>query len=200
LIPARIANAGTDREPGAFDGMSISTAQAEAVPRDLVGEPFEAFYRARGDQVYRALTVTLGDAALAREATDEAMLRAYARWSVVRGYGNPTGWVYKVGLNWATSWWRKVRRERVGADLPPSAEQLDPAAIAARMAMAALPASYRAVVVCRILLDLSTADTALVLGVAEGTVKSRLSRALTALRAALSEGDPHEARPHEEER
>ena len=52
---------GTAAAVGAFTGMNMSTAHAEAVPREDVGEPFEAFYRARGDQVYRALTVTLGD-------------------------------------------------------------------------------------------------------------------------------------------
>jgi DNA-directed RNA polymerase specialized sigma24 family protein len=43
------------------------------------------------------------------------------------------------------------------------------------------------VVVCRVLLDLSTADTAAALRVSEGTVKSRLSRALTGLRTTLIE-------------
>jgi len=62
--------------------------------------------------VYRALAVALGDPDLAREATDEAMLRAYARWSRVGAYDNPGGWVFRVGLNWATSWWRRVRGER----------------------------------------------------------------------------------------
>jgi RNA polymerase sigma-70 factor (ECF subfamily) len=47
----------------------------------------------------------------------------------------------------------------------------------------------RAVVVCRVLLDLSTADTAAVLGIGEGTAKSRLARALTALRAELGQDD-----------
>jgi len=45
-----------------------------------------------------------------------------------------------------------------------------------------------AVIVCRVLLDLSTADTAAVLGIAEGTVKSRLARGLSALRTELTEG------------
>jgi RNA polymerase sigma-70 factor (ECF subfamily) len=191
---------GTDEAAGASSGMSMSTAEADAMAHDEVGEPFEAFYRARGDQVYRALTVTLGDPVLAREATDEAMLRAYARWAQVRRYGNPAGWVYKVGLNWATSWWRKVRRERIGVDDRTGiAAEPDASAIAARTAMAALPPSHRAVVVCRILLDLSTADTAQVLGVAEGTVKSRLSRGLAALRATLSEdvGPDKNVRPDE---
>lgn len=34
------------------------------------------------------------------------------------GLDNPGGWAYRVGLNWATSWWRKMRRETAlgGAD------------------------------------------------------------------------------------
>lgn len=117
------------------------------------------------------------------------MVRAYARWDRVRQLNNPAGWVYRVGLNWATSWWRKLRRER-----PPVAHhrQLatagpDPAALAARTALDRLPLAQRTVVVCRVLLDLSTEEAAAVLGIPEGTVKSRLARALTALRTTLTE-------------
>jgi len=73
---------------------------------------FETFYRAQADRVYRSLAVALADPQLAREAADEAMTRAYARWHRVRGLDNPDGWVFRVGLNWATSRWRKLRRER----------------------------------------------------------------------------------------
>jgi RNA polymerase sigma-70 factor (ECF subfamily) len=66
-------------------------------------DSFEGFYKAEADRVYRALAVTLGDRDLAREATDEAMARAYARWSKVSAHDNPGGWVFRVGLNWATS-------------------------------------------------------------------------------------------------
>lgn len=156
-------------------------------------EPFEAFYRGHLDRVYRALAVTLADPQLAREAADEAMARAYAHWRRVRGLDNPGGWVYRVGLNWATSWRRKVWRERAlpepgsapagrVASPPP-----DPAGLAAQHALADLPLAQRAAVVCRVLLDLSTVDTAAVLGVAEGTVKSRLARGLATLRATLTE-------------
>jgi RNA polymerase sigma-70 factor (ECF subfamily) len=54
-------------------------------------------------------------------------------------------------------------------------------------ALAALPVAARAVVVCRVLFGLSTADTAAVLRIAEGTVRSRLSRALTVLRRELDD-------------
>jgi RNA polymerase sigma-70 factor (ECF subfamily) len=150
---------------------------------------FEDFYRAQADRVHRALAVTLGDAHLAREATDEAMARACARWRRVSELDNPGGWVYRVGLNWATSWWRKVGRERgMSADdhggvVPP----VEPGATAALVALGRLSTAHRAVVVCRVLLDLSVAETAAVLAISEGTVKSRLARALAALRTELSE-------------
>jgi DNA-directed RNA polymerase specialized sigma24 family protein len=151
---------------------------------------FEGFYRAEVDRVYRALAVTLGDRDLAREATDEAMARAYARWRKVSAHDNPGGWVFRVGLNWATSWWRKVRRERpllVDADAAhASSAAPDPDGVAALAALQAQPRAYRAVVVCRVLLGLSTVETAAVLGVAEGTVKSRLARALAGMRRTLT--------------
>lgn len=148
-------------------------------------ESFEDFYASHVDRVYRALAVALADFDLAREATDEAMLRAYARWSRVGSYDNPGGWVFRVGLNWATSWWRRARGERT---LLGNAAWVDPPdATVAVTALAALPVSQRAVVVCRVLLELSTSETAAVLGVPEGTVKSRLARALAGLRAALTE-------------
>jgi RNA polymerase sigma-70 factor (ECF subfamily) len=162
---------------------------AEAAPVSARAETFEAFYRAHADRVYRALALTLGHDDLAREATDEAMTRAYARWSRVESLDNPPAWVYRVGLNWATSVWRKTRRERGPTDeyRHPSTAPPDPAAVAARAALHTLPATQRAVVVCRIFLDLSTAETAAVLGTSEGTVKSRLARGLAALRTTLTD-------------
>ena len=54
-----------------------------------------------------------------------------------------------------------------------------------RAALDTLPLRYRDVVACRYLLDLSEAETAQVLGIARGTVKSRLSRALDRLERQL---------------
>lgn len=49
---------------------------------------------------------------------------------------------------------------------------------------------HRSVVVCRYLLGWSVAETAQALGVREGTVKSRLHRAMQSLQSALSHLDP----------
>jgi len=151
-------------------------------------DSFEAFYRAQVDVVYRALAVTLGNIDVAREATDEAMLRTFANWERVRVFDNPSGWAFRVGLNWATSRWRRLRRETplTEANSPASVAEPDPAATAALTAVDRLGLRQRAVVVCRVLLDLSTAETAAVLGVAEGTIRSRLARALVQLRSELT--------------
>lgn len=134
--------------------MVVSPTVARDRPESGRPDDFEAFYRANIDRVYRALAVTLRRDDLAQEAADEAMARAYARWATVRGLDNPAGWVFRVGLNWATSWWRKLRRER-----PAVPDRADPyagppdGALAATDALARLPLPQRAVVTCRVLLD-----------------------------------------------
>jgi DNA-directed RNA polymerase specialized sigma24 family protein len=167
-------------------------ADTSAHPGVRAGNPvggFEEFYAGAADSVYRALAVVLADANLAREARDEAMARAYARWDEVRRCANPPGWVFRVGFNWATSWRRKLHRERPLTDVggwpvatPRHADPTDPDLTGALLR---LPVAQRAVVVCRILFDLSTAETADVLAIAEGTVRSRLARAMAALRTDL---------------
>jgi RNA polymerase sigma-70 factor (ECF subfamily) len=166
---------------------AVAAQQAEAEAR-LGG--FEEFYRAQADRVYRALAVTLGDADVARDATAEGMARAYARWSTVSSVDNPGGWVYRVGLNWATSRWRRHRREHpLPDDLNPAAPpELDSGSALAELRR--LNTVSRAVVVCRVLLELSTRETAITLNLPEGTVKSRLARALATLRTSLTEETP----------
>lgn len=168
---------------------AVGSAEETRRPAGRHGDAgsFDEFYRSHLGKIYRALVLTLGSDDLAREAADEAMTRAYADWRKVSEMGNPAGWVYRVGLNWATSWWRKTRREQgqLHDGMPHRTSGPDPEALAARLAVERLPLKQRSVVVCRVLLELSTAETAATLAVSEGTVKSRLSRALTELRRAL---------------
>lgn len=164
------------------------TAARQSAPRagaEAAGE-FTSFYRDTYQDVARALSFTLGDIDLAREATDEAMARAYPRWDTLRDYDNPAGWIYRVGLNWARSVHRRLGRrlpwrEPVSCTQPPVA---DPAVAAA---LRGLDLRLRSVVVCRLLLDWSTADTARALGVRPGTVKSRLHHALRILAHELED-------------
>jgi RNA polymerase sigma-70 factor (ECF subfamily) len=155
---------------------------AEQVIGTLAPRDFEDFYRSRREQVFRGLALTLRDRDLAADATDEAMARAYQRWRSVSRYNNPEGWVYRVGLNWARSRLRRTRREVRGFRLEdrPAAE-LEPADPILAAALEALPVQQRAVVVLRCYFDWPTEQVAKALGVPNGTVKSRLSRALERL-------------------
>lgn len=161
------------------------TGGAAADREHRVGEDgFSAFYRAAWPGVARALAVVLGDRDLAIEATDEAMARAYPRWQKLSSYDNPGAWVYRVGLNWARSYRRRLARRpppggRTDVDLPPVG---DPAV---RAALLALPLAQRSVVVCRLLLDWSVDDTATALGIRAATVRTRQHRALRSLNQAL---------------
>jgi RNA polymerase sigma-70 factor (ECF subfamily) len=149
-------------------------------------DSFERFYSSAWPTVYRALVVAIGDHDLAREAVDEAMVRAYARWRTVSTMGNREGWVYRVASNWATS--RLRRRKLMLRPVPGTSVTHDPEIADPRLieALRGLSPRHRDVVVARLVLDLSESATAQALGIPAGTVKSRLSRALAELKEALS--------------
>lgn len=169
--------------PGPALELAVETASTET---------FVAFYRARRDVVARALALTLGDGHLGAEAADEAMARAFQRWTKVGSFDDPAGWVYRVGLNWATSVLRRRHRapeprgERAAADVGPMAEP------SVHAALAALDVRQRSVIVCRYYLGLSEAETAAALGTRPGTVKSRLHRGLRHLQTTLEHLRPEE--------
>lgn len=172
-------------------GLTVSAAegvpQAASGPIDVVALRFEDFYAAHRDEMARALGLALRDPSLGAEAADEAFARACQRWGQVSLYANPQGWVFRVGLNWARSWLRRVRRERERRPLlaQPDATEDRPPDLDLERALATLNDAHRAVIVARFYLDWSVAETAEALGIATGTVKSRLSRGLDQLRDVL---------------
>lgn len=158
----------------------------------MAARPFDEFWAESRDSVGRALAVTLGDAQLAADAVDEAMARAYQRWTQVGSLDSPAGWVYRVGLNWSRSVLRRTRRVPPIWLASPAAEADHVADPSIDAALAALPVAQRSVVVCRLLLGLSEAQTAAALRIRPGTVKSRLSRATHELATTLAHLDPKE--------
>lgn len=167
---------------------SVCLVMDVAVSHSPAGRPrsdFETFYASGRDEVYRTLAVTLRNSELAREATDEAMVRAYSRWSKVRYYENPSGWVYRVAYNWALDRLRRAEppiEDFAGRDLEESLPRPDLA-----RALDSLPVDQRAVVVLRVVHDWSEDDVAYALDIPVGTVKSRLSRALQTLRTEVED-------------
>jgi RNA polymerase sigma-70 factor (sigma-E family) len=125
----------------------------------------------------------LGSAEDAEEVAQEALARAYARWSRVAGYAEP--WVARVATNLALGRWRKRRPDRqlgvVGeADAGDHALRVDLVELLRR-----LPRRQREVVVLRYLVDRSEQEVADALGCSTGSVKQHASRGLAALRSSL---------------
>lgn len=169
-------------------GTTRAAAVTGAVP-SRVAVPFESFYRGDREGLRRAVAFAIGDHALAGEAVDEAMTRAYQRWTRVGGYDDPAGWVYRVAVNWARSRWRRARR-LVAIPAPESAaarpsDLPDPALWAA---VAALPDGQRDAIVLRFVLDWPHERIAAALDITPGSARSRVTRGLQRLRADLEVG------------
>lgn len=170
-------------------------AQATSHQDDAMnaGQPFAAFFAANRNSLVRALAMTIGDSGLASEAVDEAMTRAVQRWDKVGSYSRPEGWVYRVAYNWATSRFRRRKRDREYAPRIARPEavvdpEFDPTVEAA---LAKLSDEHRAVLVLRYFYDWDVQATAEALEISPGTVKSRTSRALDAMAKQLgADHDP----------
>jgi len=149
-------------------------------------QAFAEFYRAAKDPCLRAVTASGTDRAAAEEAVAEAFARAWAGWPKVSKHPAPAAWVVRTALNHHVSHWRRTRREVV-LDETVRAVAAPPAEVTREhqdliAAVRALPPRQREVIALRIFLDLDTAQTSQVLGIAEGTVTAHLHRAMTALR------------------
>ena len=166
--------------------LSMDTAIDHVVGR-LRPFEFEDFYRTSWLAVYRPLAATLGDADLAAESVDEAMVRAFARWGAIRAMSDPEGWVYRVAYRWALDRLRRSRRlkallPRLGSRHDDDEHLVEPGLAAA---LAALPIEQRAVVVLASAFDWSENEIADALSIRPGTVKSRLHRGLSSLREEI---------------
>ncbi len=170
----------------------------DASAAEVPYEGFDDFFAAHYDRMARALALALGGDELGNDAASEAFARALQRWRTVATYENRSGWVYRVGLNWGRSRWRRRRRD---IDAPTGAfDQRAPEPVgtdiatdlALRSAIRDLSDDHRAIVVARYYLDWSERDVAAALEIKEGTVKSRLHRALASLSDALEEHDGHD--------
>lgn len=134
----------------------------------------------------------------AEAVAQEALMKAYRALGRFRPGAPFRPWLLRIVMNEARNARRAgQRRQRLAeraqrALPPPSAQSPETELLAADdrqrllAAVGRLPRRQREAVACRYLLELSEAETAQVLAVAAGTVKSRLSRGLRRLRADLS--------------
>ena len=160
------------------------TGRGHAPPDD-----FAALYHAHFNRLATQLYAYLGDHAEAQDVTQEAFCRALERWDRIVRYDDPSAWVRRVAWNLATS---RLRRVRVAArHLARQREEYapgpEPDHVALVRALASLPAPRRKAIVLHDLCHVSVAEIAAEEGVAEGTVRSWLSRGRTELAAYFSE-------------
>ena len=134
--------------------------------------------------------------------TQDAFLKAYTALDRFRGEAPFRPWILRIVANEAKNRRRSSHRReqltlRLAEDRPSGDAAPSPEAVVLERttterllaAVSALPERDRLVVAYRYLVELSEEETATVLGVRRGTVKSRLSRALARLRASLTAED-----------
>jgi RNA polymerase sigma-70 factor (ECF subfamily) len=156
--------------------------------------------------VYQLALHLLGDPQEALDLSQEVFLRVFRTLSQFRGHSALRTWIYRIVINQASNrqrWWRRRHRSQqvpldlhvqAHGDLPDERTSLMPDRVLGEKetagqvwhALNGLPFDLRAVIVLREIDEMSYDEIADSLGVAVGTVKSRLARARENLRAALA--------------
>jgi RNA polymerase sigma-70 factor (ECF subfamily) len=161
----------------------------------LDDQTIRAFLREEAPRLVAALTLIAGSREAAEDAMQEALARAWdrsERGEEIRSLG---AWVTAVALNHARNAARRGRfdlllRGRLGrspAVAAPTGDRID-----LGRALWRLPARQREVTVLHYYLDMDVHSVAEVLGVHEGTIKTSLHRARSALAATLSADETEE--------
>jgi RNA polymerase sigma-70 factor (ECF subfamily) len=197
-------------------GPLLIDPDAELVAAWQAGEvaAFETLVRRHESRVFRMLVRMLGSREEAEDATQEAFLSLHRHGHRFRREARFSTFLYRVAANAALNRRRSLGRARArekelalrqaaGVNLPSTPRDPEGAASGAEMqaqvqlALQALAPDLRAAVVLYDLEGQSYRDVAEVLGVPEGTVKSRIHRGRQALREQLREfvlhqgpGDP----------
>ena len=155
--------------------------------------------------VYQLALHLLGDPQEALDLSQEVFLRVFRTLAHFRGQSTLKTWIYRIVVNQASNrmrWWRRRRQSMqvrleehaaVHGELPELRLHALPERVfqqretAGRVwdALDRLPLDQRAAIVLREIEGLSYEEIAESLGVAVGTVKSRLARARGTLRSAL---------------
>ncbi|MCX5069091.1 SigE family RNA polymerase sigma factor [Micromonospora lupini] len=163
--------------------------------RDPLEEEFREFVAARSAALLRTAYLLAGDWATAEDLLQTALTKTYLAWKRLGGIEAVEPYARRVMVNTSTSWWRRrwhgerpteVLPERPGVD--EIEQQLDRDLLWRHLRE--LPSRQRAVLVLRYYEDMSEAQTAALLDISPGTVKSQSSRALATLRRRMGAATP----------
>ncbi|GAB2635852.1 SigE family RNA polymerase sigma factor [Kribbella swartbergensis] len=155
-------------------------------------EGLREFYSVQQPRLVGVISLLTGSRAEAEDIVQEAFVRLVPRWPKISRYDAPDAWVRLVAVRLAANRHRNSHRfaqlfRRLTPENAP--DPADGYAGDLERALAELPMPARQVVVLHYVCDLSVAQVADTLGIAEGTVKSRLSRAREALSVTLRSED-----------
>ncbi|MFI7215370.1 SigE family RNA polymerase sigma factor [Micromonospora maritima] len=156
---------------------------------------FDEFYRGSRQRLLGFVYVLTGNLAEAQDAVQEAYIRAWQRWSTVRGYDDPEAWLRVVASRIAVSRWRSLR-SRARAYLRHGAEDSVPGpntdTVEVVAALRRLPEEQRVAIALYYLVGMPVAEVARQTEAPVGTVKARLSRGRAALAELLTVVDLEE--------
>lgn len=161
----------------------VSTQQAR--------ESFEEYVAARRTALLRTAYLLTGQHADAEDLVQMALVKAVPHWR--RICDDPEPYVRRVLAREATNRWRRRRWREVSSDVLPEtpSEGTDPTdRELLRQALMRLSPRQRAVVVLRYFDDLTEQQTAEVLGIGLGTVKSHGRDAMARLRELITLDEP----------
>jgi len=175
-------------------------SEPDLIARVLAGDRIAAreLYDAHSPRVYRLAFRLTGDSDLAREFTQDTFVRAFAQLGKFRGDSALSTWLHRITVTVVANAMRKVKRFREREtdleDVHPIGSDgmvVDPV-LRERLhrAIDALPEIYRTTLIMHDIEGYTHTEIAEVLGVAEGTCKSRLSQARAQLRTALADLAP----------
>ena len=168
---------------------SSSPETASSLPESEL--TFEELYSQFGTDVLRFSYYYLGDRQRAEDVTQDVFVRYLQNHPVLLA-GREKSWLLKVALNrcrdlWRSAWIRKVILGHPAFELFPADDDIGNAAesVALAEAVGRLPSEFKEVVLLHYYQGYGVAEIAEILGVAEGTVSSRLSRARKKLQKSL---------------
>ena len=168
-----------------------AASDAELLARHVDGDAdaFGELFLRHKDRLWAVALRTLSDPEDAADAVQEAMISAFRRAASFRGDSAVTTWLHRIVVNACLDKMRRrsARPELSGGDdrlleaIAAGDPNLDPAAgsdvsLEVAAALRKLPYDQRAALVLVDMLDFPVAEAAEVLGVAQGTVKSRCAR------------------------
>lgn len=165
-------------------------AESDGLSEVRVPGSFELLYQRDYAAVVGLVYGMTGSRWVAEDVAQEAFLRAHRDWARVGNMASPGGWVRRVAFNLARSRWRRLRSETIAKlRVVPPAEVSNPPVDSEVeefwREVSRLPSRQAQAVALHYVEELSVAEIADVLGVAEGTVKALLHQGRERLRRQL---------------